>query len=88
MLFLFNLSFTPFSAHGGWRETPPTGVIKRSVTFSTLKTEKGDINMATKRTPVKKSAPKSVKKSKEEILVPPLRKLTKEEKRKYLTGGK
>lgn len=46
------------------------------------------MNMATKRTPVKKSAPKSVKKSKEEILVPPLRKLTKEEKRKYLTGGK
>ena len=37
----------------------------------------------------KKGKPvKNVKKSKEELLVPPLRKLTKEEKRKYLTGGK
>lgn len=37
----------------------------------------------------KKTAPKkSVKKSKEEILTQPLRKLTREEKMAYLTGGK
>ena len=36
----------------------------------------------------KKTAPKKSVKKKEEILTPPLRKLTREEKMAYLTGGK